>query len=170
MCTAQIGHDGTKGRFARLDVSRATVERRQNFQRQLLRQGVDGDNHVGASPRISRWPAQTGRKGVKANAFQQNLVDTEAEIGRPEFVKGLPHPRIGRHEFVEGHIIAVGPNRTVVRINVNNVTVDSSRIQGFKGIAQGVGRRAVTAARIAHQNLNGTDICIIRRGRSSSSQ
>jgi len=131
---------------------------RQYLERNVLGERVDGNHHIRSFR--CRWgrSIQTFRERFEAERLEHDSVDAHPELSATKLVEGVPRPGILGHELVHGNVIVVGPERSVVGVYVDNVADYPTGIQHVEGIAEGVGGRPVTAARVGHEDLNSADI------------
>ena len=73
-------------------------------------------------------------------------------------IKDIPGYGILGHELVETDIVVVGPERTVVGVEVDNVALDPAGVKNVKGISKGICRGTVPTSCIRHENLNSANI------------
>lgn len=121
------------------------------------------DDHVSPLTR-HRGSCETLLEGIIAEGIQHVIVDAHTKVCRSRVVEYVPRDGVLGHQFVEGDVVVVGPNRSILRVDIDDITMNLSRIELVKGIPQRIRRGSVAAARVAHENLDGADI-IIDRGR-----
>ena len=69
-------------------------------------------------------------------------------------VEPIPQEGVGRHDLVRRHVLVVGEG-PVVGVDVDDVDLELGGVQGREGVAEGVGRGAVAAAGVRHEDLDG---------------
>jgi hypothetical protein len=107
----------------------------------------------------TRWSsAHALFERIKAKGLLQDVVKADTKGALTEAVKYLPGNGIRRHQLIPGDNAIEGPERAVIRVNVDNITLDFVRIENVKSIAKGVCGGAMTSTGVGHENLNSIDI------------
>jgi len=118
-------------------------------------------DHVGPLPRGTRRPRQTLFESIKGDEFQNDGTQPQPQRIGSRVKENGPGDGIFGHDLVQIYHVVEGPNGGIIRVNIDNVTLNLSGIQNVKGIPQGVGRGTMAATRVGHEDLNGVDIITV---------
>ena len=121
------------------------IQIRQRPQRNILAQWMHRQDHIRPPRRRTRRPIQAFSKGIKADHALQKSVQPQTKGCTAKFVKQIPQDGILGGNFVEGRVVGVRPSVSVIRVEIDNVTLNLSGIQNIKSIAEGIGRSTVSA-------------------------
>ena len=180
MRPAQIGNDGNErglGPFLAILALAVAVQIRQYLQRFVLTERVDTDDHIGP-PSGARTALALGigrtnvgaeggasadalLEGFEAKHVEKELVEGQPERGGAKVVEPIPQEAVFGHDLVRRHVLVVGEG-SVVGVDVDNVDGELGRVQDVEGVAEGVGRGAMSSAGVRHENLNGVRRNIFR--------
>ena len=134
------------------------VEVGQNLERDILAEGMDRNDHVGAFGSVTRGSIETGPEGIETKDVQKQLVQPQTKIGLSEMIEPIPQKRKLSHEFVHGWVIIERPKRAVLSVNVHNITLDFSGIECIEGVSQCISRSPVPTTGVGHENLDGANL------------
>jgi hypothetical protein len=121
---------------------------------------MDRYNHISPLSSISRRSAHALREGFKAKRLEHELIESQSQISFSKAIEKVPEEIVLCHELVQADVVVERPKRSIIRVNVHNITLKLSRIKYIKSISEGIGRRSVAATSIGHENLNSADIVI----------
>jgi hypothetical protein len=123
MRTTEVRDHGTKRRRScRRDSRRPSrIEMGQDFERQILTQWMNGNDHVGPLTRTTNGSRQTLFKAIKAKRGDQEFIQPHAERRGTKVIENVPRDGIFRHELVHVDVVIVRPEWTIVGENVHNI-------------------------------------------------
>ena len=124
---------------------------------------MDRNDHVCSLVCSTGGSIQTLAKGIKAKEVEQDVIQPNPKWRRSKVIKQVPRPGIGSHALIPSHIVVVRVDGTIIRVNVDNVTLNV--VLGelhLQGVAERIRGCPVPTTRIAHENLNGVYIIIFR--------
>lgn len=173
MRPAQIGNDGNErglGPFLAILALAVAVQIGQYLQRFILTERMDADDHIGPPSGgsaaltlgIGRTDigseggasSNTVLEGFEAKHIQKEFVEGQSQRRGAKVVEPIPKEAVLGHDLVPRHVLVVGEG-SVVGVNVDNVDGELGRVQDVEGVAEGVGRGAMSPAGVRHENLDG---------------
>ena len=119
---------------------------------------VNRHNHIRSLFGGSRRAIEALFEGFKTKSAKQQIIYPESKISFSKLIKAIPKKAIFRHELVTLDVTIERPERTVIGIDINNVTFKFTRVQNIKCVSKSIRRSSVSTSSIGHQDLHGTNI------------